>query len=79
VVLQGVSHQPEKEFRIVPNALFLQLLTREATKRLGTGPGDADEIKRHNFFQGIDFEGMMDGRVPAPWQPNIVVSRTHHC
>jgi hypothetical protein len=50
-----------------------QLLTREPTNRLGTGPGGPDEIKRHSFFQGTDFDGMLDGRVPAPWQPSVVV------
>jgi len=25
-------------------------------RRLGAGPGDADEIKEHPFFEGIDWD-----------------------
>ena len=31
--------------------LVLKLLCKNPSKRLGSGPSGADEIKRHNFFK----------------------------
>lgn len=63
-----------KYLSIAARAVLQGLLTRDPTKRLGTGPQDADEIKQHGFFSSIDFEGMISGTVPAPWQPTVVGS-----
>ena len=47
------------------------LLTKDPTRRLGSGPTDADEIKRKGFFKGLDFNKLMRGEIPPPWTPNI--------
>ncbi|GMH87084.1 hypothetical protein TrST_g9987 [Triparma strigata] len=47
------------------------LLTRDPQQRLGSGPGDAGDIKRHVFFENIDWKRMDAGEVPPPWDPKI--------
>ncbi|CAO3614558.1 unnamed protein product [Mucor hiemalis] len=48
-----------------------QLLQREPTHRLGSGPDDAIPIKRHPFFRGVNWEDMLAKRVPPPFYPSI--------
>ena len=50
----------------------IQLLTREPEKRLGSGRGDAEEIKRHPFFKGVNWDDMLAKKVPPPFYPSIV-------
>jgi len=50
------------------------LLTRDPQKRLGTGPEDAELLKQHPFFRGIDFHDMLKHRCKPPWQPDITGS-----
>jgi len=35
---------------------ILNLLNRNPKKRLGAGPDDANELKRHAFFKGINWQ-----------------------
>ena len=37
-------------------SLIISLLNRNPNKRLGAGPTDAEEIKKHAWFDGIDWE-----------------------
>ena len=50
----------------------LQLLTRDPARRLGSGKGDAEEIKRHPFFKDVSFDDIFNKRVPPPYFPTIV-------
>ena len=36
--------------------LILNLLNRNPKKRMGAGERDAEELKEHAFFKGIDWE-----------------------
>ncbi|OBZ84141.1 Protein kinase C-like 1 [Choanephora cucurbitarum] len=47
------------------------LLERNPEKRLGGGKGDAQEIKNHPFFAGVDWEDMLAKRVTPPFLPTI--------
>lgn len=47
------------------------LLERTPKKRLGSGEGDATEIKTHHFFSNIDFDKMMLKELQPPFQPTI--------
>jgi serine/threonine protein kinase len=49
-------------------SLILLLLNRNPSKRLGQGAGDADDIKKHAFFGGIDWNIISNrgGRVLPP-------------
>lgn len=59
-----------------PNAksVLRGLLTKDPTKRLGSGPNDAEDIKRHPFFASVDWEKLQRGEVPPPWTPPIAGS-----
>jgi hypothetical protein len=52
--------------------LILQLLTRDPTRRLGSGKADAEEIKRHPFFKDVSFDDVLNKRIPPPYFPTIV-------
>lgn len=59
-----------------------QLLTRDPTRRLGSGKADAEEIKRHPFFKDVSFDDVLNKRIPPPYFPTIVspmfqVQRSH--
>jgi serine/threonine protein kinase len=51
--------------------LLTKLLERDPTKRLGTGPDDAREIKNHAFFAEIQWDALALGQVPVPWRPTF--------
>ncbi|TYZ58784.1 hypothetical protein PybrP1_001975, partial [[Pythium] brassicae (nom. inval.)] len=51
--------------------LLTKLLERDPTKRLGTGPDDAREIKNHPFFAEIQWDALALGQVPVPWRPTF--------
>lgn len=46
--------------------LIVHLLNRNPSKRLGAGADGANEIKRHPFFQGIDWEMVQNRKMPVP-------------
>uniref|UniRef100_A0A8C1J4H8 protein kinase C n=1 Tax=Cyprinus carpio TaxID=7962 RepID=A0A8C1J4H8_CYPCA len=47
------------------------LLQKNPEKRLGAGEQDANEVKRHRFFQGIEWEALLAKRVKPPFLPSI--------
>lgn len=46
-----------------------KLLTKDPSKRLGSGPGDAWDIKSHPFFAGMNWENLQKKRVTPPYIP----------
>ena len=55
--------------------LCMQLLTRDPTRRLGSGPDDATEIKAHPFFKDVDWDAVFHKKYPPTYLPTIVSSR----
>lgn len=49
-----------------------QLLTKDPTKRLGSSSKDAEEIKKHPFFKGIDWSAILQKKVKPTYFPQIV-------
>jgi len=45
-------------------------LSKNPQRRLGAGPKDAEEIKKHNFFKGVDWEEVFNRRLKPP-KPEI--------
>ncbi|AOA62299.1 Serine/threonine kinase [Komagataella phaffii CBS 7435] len=51
--------------------ILQQLLTKDPYKRLGASEEDAEEIKRHPYFHGINWDDIMQCKVPPPLIPTI--------
>ncbi|KAJ2797302.1 Serine/threonine kinase, partial [Coemansia helicoidea] len=47
------------------------LLERDPSKRLGGGPNDAEDIKKHSFFAGTNWDDVLHKRNPSPCVPEI--------
>ncbi|KAI0284016.1 hypothetical protein BGY98DRAFT_1093647 [Russula aff. rugulosa BPL654] len=52
-------------------SILQKLLTRDPTRRLGSGKTDAEEIKKHPFFKDVNFDDIFNKRVPPPYFPTI--------
>ncbi|KAI0720534.1 hypothetical protein C8T65DRAFT_633358 [Cerioporus squamosus] len=52
-------------------SILQKLLTRDPTRRLGSGKADAEEIKRHPFFKDVNFDDVLNKRIPPPYFPTI--------
>ncbi|XP_014251762.1 ribosomal protein S6 kinase alpha-5-like isoform X2 [Cimex lectularius] len=48
-----------------------KLLVKEPRERLGGGADDAEELKRHPFFKGLNWNDLSRKAVPAPFVPKI--------
>ncbi|XP_064783778.1 ribosomal protein S6 kinase alpha-5 isoform X3 [Oncorhynchus masou masou] len=51
--------------------LIQGLLIKDPKKRLGSGPDGAENVKKHPFYQKINWEDLAAKRVPAPFKPVI--------
>jgi hypothetical protein len=49
---------------------YFQFLTSDPTRRLGAR-GDAHSILMHPFFERVDWEAVLQKRVPPPFKPEI--------
>ncbi|KAJ3196472.1 Serine/threonine kinase [Irineochytrium annulatum] len=47
------------------------LLQKDPTKRLGSGKGDAEDIKRHPYFKGVNWDEVLALKHPPPFYPTI--------
>ncbi|KAJ2786971.1 Serine/threonine kinase [Coemansia interrupta] len=47
------------------------LLEKEPSKRLGSGPNDAEDIMKHSFFAGVNWDDVLNKKVPPPYVPDI--------
>ncbi|KAG0261804.1 Serine/threonine kinase [Mortierella polycephala] len=52
-------------------SILQKLLTRDPEKRLGSGKTDAEEIRRHPFFKGVNWQDILDKKVPPPFFPKV--------
>uniref|UniRef100_A0A8C4ZIH9 non-specific serine/threonine protein kinase n=1 Tax=Gadus morhua TaxID=8049 RepID=A0A8C4ZIH9_GADMO len=51
--------------------LIQRLLNRDPKRRLGSGPGSAENIRGHPFYQKINWKELAAKEVPAPFKPVI--------
>uniref|UniRef100_A0A8C9W9W9 Ribosomal protein S6 kinase n=1 Tax=Scleropages formosus TaxID=113540 RepID=A0A8C9W9W9_SCLFO len=51
--------------------LLKKLLKRNASSRLGAGPGDASEVQSHLFFRLINWEDLLARKVEPPFKPML--------
>lgn len=54
------------------NTFFLlQLLHKEAGRRLGSGPGGSDEIKNHKWFKSVNWKRLEARQIQPSFRPNV--------
>ena len=51
--------------------LIRGLLMRDPAQRLGSRAGGVDEIKRHAFFRGLDWEALERREIEPPFKPTV--------
>lgn len=51
--------------------LLKRLLTADLTKRYGNLKDGSEDIKRHAWFQGVDFNRVLARQIRPPYVPNI--------
>jgi len=47
-------------------SLLISLLNRNPNRRLGAGPTDAEEIKKHPFFDNVDWDKVVNRQYEVP-------------
>uniref|UniRef100_G3Q6L7 protein kinase C n=1 Tax=Gasterosteus aculeatus aculeatus TaxID=481459 RepID=G3Q6L7_GASAC len=52
--------------------IMRRLLRRNPERRLGSGEKDAEEVKKQPFFRHVDWEALLQKKVPPPFIPSIV-------
>lgn len=52
-------------------SILQALLTRDPSKRLGSGPNDARDVMAHPYFANINWDEIYHRRVPPPYIPKI--------
>lgn len=56
-----------------------QLLNRDPVTRLGCKKGGKEEIKRHAFFAGLDWDKLAKRQLPPPFKPTIKDPKKAEC
>ncbi|XP_027873713.1 serine/threonine-protein kinase N1 isoform X1 [Xiphophorus couchianus] len=51
--------------------IMRRLLRRNPDRRLGSGEKDAEEVKKQPFFRNVDWEALLQRKVPPPFVPSI--------
>ncbi|KAK6459223.1 uncharacterized protein RJT20DRAFT_90801 [Scheffersomyces xylosifermentans] len=73
-IFNAIEHDDVKYPISMPRqtVLVLQaLLTKDPSTRLGSTERDAEEIMEHPYFQDVNFDDVMNCRIPAPYLPEI--------
>ncbi|KAI9005263.1 kinase-like domain-containing protein [Gaertneriomyces semiglobifer] len=52
-------------------SLLQKLLTKDPSKRLGASKADAEDIKKHPYFKGIDWNALLQFKITPPFYPKI--------
>jgi hypothetical protein len=52
-------------------SLIKKVLVADLTKRYGCLKGGADDIKKHKWFQGFDWEALLQRQLTAPIVPAV--------
>ena len=51
--------------------LITRLLDKNPETRLGSGPRDYEDIKEHPFYDGLDWEALLQKTLPMEWKPHV--------
>ncbi len=51
--------------------LIKNLLRVDPSKRLGNGKDGAENVKKHKWFRGVDWDLVKNREIPPPWSPSM--------
>lgn len=69
-IRRGVLNYPE--YVSAPaKALLVGMLERQVERRLGSGPGDGQDIRAQPFFAGVDWNALYQKQIAPPFKPPI--------
>jgi len=57
--------------------LIQRLLKRKPFERLGAGPFGAKEVKQHHFFEGLDWDDVLQKKTYPPFKKKKAIKREH--
>jgi len=69
-ILKGAIKFP-KTFDKNAKSLVKHLLVADLTKRYGNLKGGADDIKKHRWFEKINFDNLVAKKIPAFYKPPV--------
>lgn len=69
-ILQARVDYPEKMSPHLKE-LIQALLVRDPTKRIGLLQGGTEEVMKHRFFAGFDWDGLLNRTIPVPHKPKL--------
>jgi serine/threonine protein kinase len=64
-IKEGPLRMPERLGKDTKD-FIIKLLNKNPAKRLGAGKKDAEELKTHPFFEGINWEDVLDRKLEMP-------------
>ncbi|KAJ1507759.1 RAC-gamma serine/threonine-protein kinase [Coelomomyces lativittatus] len=73
-LFQAILHSPipmPETLSMHARSLLDALLTRDCTKRIGSGPEDGKEIQSHPFFNGLDWDRLLKKQFIMPFIPPL--------
>ena len=59
--------------------LLMRLLTPDLNCRYGNLHDGVDDIKKHPWFDGLDFDEVLQRKVEPPYIPDIKADGDAHC
>ncbi|KAL7533440.1 hypothetical protein ACHAXR_005236, partial [Thalassiosira sp. AJA248-18] len=69
-ILKGRVNFPSK-FSMQMQQVIKALLTKDPTRRLGCMNDGTDGVMKHRFYQGFDWQGLLDKKIAVPFQPKL--------
>lgn len=69
-ILAGVFEFPPN-FDSKVKDLISKLLSIDPEERIGNGKDGANEVKKHKWFRGVDWDLVYERKIPAPWVPSL--------
>lgn len=51
--------------------LISRLLIKDPTRRLGSGDGDVDDIKKQPWFRELDWDDLLEMKIDPPYKPKL--------
>ncbi|KAK1740426.1 cyclic nucleotide-dependent protein kinase [Skeletonema marinoi] len=66
-ILKGIVNFPDKVTGPMKD-LIKALLTKDQTRRLGVLKGGTEDVMKHRFYTGFDWEGLLNMQIQAPFE-----------